>query len=175
MTAAMRRRRVSSQDEERFAALYRDCLKPVHAYCARRLAAAQAADAVSEVFLVAWKKIDQVPEGGGALPWLYAVAYRVVSHQWRSKARNRRLLTRLGGVATMEPPSPDLVLLRREEDQLVIRAASRLRQADQEILRLTLWEELSHADVAVVLGIDAGAVKQRGIGPVAILPPNTRN
>ncbi len=86
MAAGMRRQRVSSQNEDRFADLYRDWQKPVHAYCARRLAAAQAADAVSEVFLVAWRKIDQVPEGAAALPWLYAVAYRVVSHQWRSKS-----------------------------------------------------------------------------------------
>ena len=43
----------------------------------------------------------------------------------------------------------------------MIKAASRLRQADQEVLRLTLWEELSHADVAEVLGLEPGTVKQR--------------
>lgn len=44
---------------------------------------------------------------------------------------------------------------------MVIKASSRLKPIDQEILRLTLWEELSQADVAVVLGIDPSAVKQR--------------
>ena len=44
---------------------------------------------------------------------------------------------------------------------MVIKASSRLKTIDQEVLRLTLWEELSHADVAMVLGIEASAVKQR--------------
>ncbi len=44
---------------------------------------------------------------------------------------------------------------------MVIKASSRLKKIDQEVLRLTLWEELSHADVALVLGIEASAVKQR--------------
>jgi RNA polymerase sigma-70 factor (ECF subfamily) len=54
-----------------------------------------------------------------------------------------------------------VVLLKGEEHREVLLAAARLRPADQEILRLTLWEELPHADVAVVLGIAITAVKER--------------
>jgi RNA polymerase sigma-70 factor (ECF subfamily) len=53
------------------------------------------------------------------------------------------------------------VLVRSEEHREVLLAAARLRPIDQEILRLTLWEELSQADVAVVLGIAKSAVKER--------------
>jgi RNA polymerase sigma-70 factor (ECF subfamily) len=48
--------------------------------------------------MLAWRKIDEMPLGDGALPWLYAVAYRVISHQWRSVRRYRRLVARLGSV-----------------------------------------------------------------------------
>lgn len=51
--------------------------------------------------------------------------------------------------------------MRSEEYRVVLQASSHLKPIDQEILRLTLWEELSHAEVAVVLGIEAIAVKQR--------------
>ena len=61
----------------------------------------------------------------------------------------------------METPAPDLLIVGGESYRLVIKASSRLRPIDQEVLRLTLWEELSHADVATVLGIDPSAVKQR--------------
>ena len=110
-------RRAPSDAEARFADIYKLYSKLVHAYCARRTGHSQAADAVAGgPFLVAWKKIEQVPPGDAALPLaLYAVAYRVLSHQWRSAARSRRLLARLNGVAQIEPPSPDLVLLRNEE------------------------------------------------------------
>jgi RNA polymerase sigma-70 factor (ECF subfamily) len=150
-----------TEDEVRFAEIYRTYGKLLHAYCVRRTGASQAPDAVAEVFLVAWRRIAELPTGEATLPWLYGVAYRVISHQWRSKARARRLVDRLGGLAAIETATPDLVLLRREEDRLVVKAASRLRPVDQEILRLTLWEGLSHADVATVLDLEPGTVKQR--------------
>ncbi len=164
-----------SEEEVRFSELYRRYGRKVHAYCARRSPGSQAADAVAETFLVAWRKIDQVPEGESALPWLYGVAFRVLSHQWRHSARSRRLLEKLQGLAEVETPTPDLVLVQRTESQIVIKAASRLRPIDQEILRLTLWEELSHADVALVLGLEPGAVKQRAFAPDATSPTNTRS
>jgi RNA polymerase sigma-70 factor (ECF subfamily) len=150
-----------SEKESRFAEIYKVYGKLIHAYCLRRTDSSQAADAVSETFLVVWRRLDQVPEGEATLPWLYSVAYRVVSHQWRSRARGRRLKARLSGLAEIEAPTPDLVLLRREEDRLVLEAASRLRPIDREILGLTLWEGLSHSQVATALDMDPGAVKQR--------------
>jgi len=150
-----------TDDEEHFVEIYRRFAKPIQAYCARRTSGSQVADAVAETFLVAWRRIDQVPNGEATLPWLYGVAYRVLSHQWRHKARSRRLVQRLQGLAEVESFSPEVVLLRSEEHRQVLLASTRLRPIDQEILRLTLWEELSHADVAVVLGIAVTAVKER--------------
>jgi RNA polymerase sigma-70 factor (ECF subfamily) len=150
-----------SEEESRLVELYQSYGKLIHAYCARRTTSSQAADAVSDVFVVAWRRIADVPEGDAALPWLYGVAYRVLSHQWRAGRRSQRLLTRIGGMAAIQPPDPDLIIVRREEDRLLFAAASRLRPVDQEILRLTLWEGLPHAEVASVLGIDPDAVKQR--------------
>jgi RNA polymerase sigma-70 factor (ECF subfamily) len=150
-----------SEGEIRFVQLYQSYGKLIHAYCARRTTSSQAADAVSEVFLVTWKRIDDVPQGDSALPWLYAVAYRVISHQWRHNSRSLRLVERLKGLPAVEAPSPEVVLVRRAEAQAVVKAASKLKPIEQEILRLTLWEELSHSDVAVVLGLEPGVVKQR--------------
>jgi RNA polymerase sigma-70 factor (ECF subfamily) len=151
----------ADDDEARFVDVYRRYGRHIQAYCARRTDGAQVADAVADTFLVAWRRIDQIPEGEAALLWLYAVAYRVLSHQWRHKARSRRLIQRLQGLADVDSFSPDVVLLKGEEHREVLLAAARLRPADQEILRLTLWEELPHADVAVVLGIAITAVKER--------------
>jgi RNA polymerase sigma-70 factor (ECF subfamily) len=48
-----------------------------------------------------------------------------------------------------------------EESQRVLEAMSRLKPTDQEILKLSVWEELPHSDIALVLEITPGAVKQR--------------
>jgi RNA polymerase sigma-70 factor (ECF subfamily) len=162
MSTEVHQRLAPANDEEaRFAEVYRRYSRHIQAYCARRTDASQVADAVADTFLVTWRRIDQVPEGDAALSWLYGVAYRVLSHQWRHKARNRRLIQRLQGLAQVETFSPDVLLVRSEEHRLVLHAASRLRPIDQEILRLILWEELPHAEVAVVLGIAITAVKER--------------
>ena len=161
MTTGTGHRHAMTGDEARFTDIYRHFGQPIHAYCARRTADSQVADAVADTFLVAWRRIDQVPDGDAALPWLYGVAYRVISHQWRHRARSRRLKDRLRSLAQVDEMAPDVLLVRSEEHRVVLAASARLRPIDQEILRLTLWEELSHADVALVLGIEVTAVKQR--------------
>jgi DNA-directed RNA polymerase specialized sigma24 family protein len=63
-----------TDDEARFVEIYRRYSKQIQAYCARRTPGSQVADAVADTFLVAWRRIDQVPEGEATLPWLYGVA-----------------------------------------------------------------------------------------------------
>ncbi len=53
------------------------------------------------------------------------------------------------------------VLVTRQESRQVFDALSRLNTTDQEILLLSAWEELPHADIAVTLNISIGAVRQR--------------
>lgn len=47
------------------------------------------------------------------------------------------------------------------ESRQVLRALSKLRTSDQELLRLAVWEELSMSEVAEVLGISEAAAKKR--------------
>lgn len=150
-----------SVEHTKFTEIYTRYGRLIQAYCARRTSPSQVADAVAEVFLVAWRRLDQMPDIDEALPWLYGTAYRVISHQWRSKTRTRRLVQRLLDVDVAETWTTESIVIHRHEHDQVRLAASRLKPIDQEILRLTIWEELSHAEVGVVLSIDPGAVKQR--------------
>ncbi|HKX76360.1 MAG TPA: sigma-70 family RNA polymerase sigma factor [Acidimicrobiia bacterium] len=148
-----------TSEHAKFNDIYARYAKLVHAYCARRTDSSQAADAVAETFLVAWRRLDQI-EVDTALPWLYGTAHRILSHQWRSRNRAQRLIGRLiEGDQRLD--GPEVVVMRQQERDLVLLAASRLRPVDQEILRLTVWEELSLADVAQALSLAPAAVKQR--------------
>lgn len=144
-----------------FHGLYEQHYPSVLAYCIRRVGHTDAQDAAAEVFMIAWSKIDNVPLGDHALPWLYAVAYRVISHQWRSARRYRNLATRIAAFRRGQELSPEVQVVRRLEDQAVSSAAARLRPADQEVLRLAGWEELPHHDIAQILGCSEAAVGQR--------------
>ncbi len=55
----------------------------------------------------------------------------------------------------------DEPIIRNEEEAEVIASLSRLRDADKEILQLSLWEELNPEEIAGILGISRNAVDQR--------------
>lgn len=152
---------VAISDEARFEDIYERYHRQVWAYCARR-ATFDVQDLVAEVFLVAWRRIDQIPRDRNELLWLYGVAFRVLKRRWRTYVRRKRAFDRLGSMFEADSDAQtDVVVVQRYEYRLVREAASRLRHIDQEILRLTLWEELSHAEVAEVLDINVDAAKQR--------------
>jgi RNA polymerase sigma-70 factor (ECF subfamily) len=152
---------MTSTQRHVFHGLYEQHYPAVLAYCIRRTSRTDAEDAAAEVFTIAWRKIDQVPSGESALPWLYGVAYRVISHYWRSVRRYRNLSTRVGSAVRDPEPSPETQVVRRIEDEEVAAAAARLRPADQEILRLAGWERLPHHDIAQILGCSESAAGQR--------------
>lgn len=149
--------------DARFAEVYERFFRHVYGYCLRRSSPDRVDDVVAETFLVAWRRIGDVPEGEAALPWLYSVAYRVLSTHFRGRSRQRRLDEKLNGVGVEPVLSIEDFVVMSEDSTQVFNAMSRLKSTDQEILKLTVWEELSHAEIAEVLRIGVGAVKQRAL------------
>ena len=134
-----------------FEALYARFADSVFRYAVRRTAnTADAEDVLSETFSVCWRRLGDVP-AGKELPWLYGVARRVIANQRRSRGRLARLRSRLEAepVANVDPPA---------EPQTALAALDRLSEADKEILRLSLWEELSPTEIAIALNISENAV-----------------
>jgi RNA polymerase sigma-70 factor (ECF subfamily) len=101
------------------------------------------------VFLVAWRRLDALPEGDAARVWLYATARRVLANQRRASRRRAALHERLAldaASARPEPPAAD------REEALVHEALRRLGPRDREVLLLAVWEALSPAQIAAVMG-----------------------
>jgi RNA polymerase sigma-70 factor (ECF subfamily) len=130
----------------------------VRAYCERRLGGA-ADDVVSEVFAVAWRKRDAVPDR--PLPWLYAVAARELLHLQRSEGRRAGYEQRAAARRDERPDVFTEVDDRLSAEAPITVAMRRLRPDDAEILRLWAWEELGAAEIAVVQGISATTARVR--------------
>ncbi len=81
----------------RFELLYAKHAPAVKAYVLRRSAASTADDVVAEVFVVCWRRFEEVPVD--PLPWLLGVARRVLSTQRRGERRRGALHERLAGQA----------------------------------------------------------------------------
>lgn len=144
-----------------FRKLFRDNYEAVRAYCLRRLQAEEAADAVSEIFLIAWRRLDDIPTEDPARLWLFGVARNVVRNSERTVRRRRRAAARIGGLASVHHADPETQVVAASEHVEIMGAFHSLGAADREVLRLRLWEELSVADTAAVLGCAEKAASKR--------------
>src|SRR4051812_10079331 len=113
--------------ETAFAALFEAHLDAVRAYAWRR-DPATADDVVAETFLVAWRRLGDVPDE--ALPWLIAVARNVRRNELRSGRRRSALVERLAALPVDSEPAASPVLA----------ALAELSERDREVLLLAAWE-----------------------------------
>jgi RNA polymerase sigma-70 factor (ECF subfamily) len=141
-----------------FATHYRDLL----GYAMRRLRVVEdAQDAVAEVLSVAWRRRGDVPDDPvEQRMWLFGVARRVVANHRRGEVRRSRLAGRLESVG--ESIVVDLAFEDEESDlTLALAALDALSPPDREILLLAVWEELTVAQIATVMGLTKPNVSLR--------------
>ncbi|MFG2533230.1 RNA polymerase sigma factor [Streptomyces sp. NPDC048516] len=147
--------------DDAFAEAYRAHYWAVSRFVARRLdgQAHEVEEVVAEVFSIAWRRRAELPDA--PLPWLYGVARNCLANAVRGLGRYRRLLHRLGNHEaahrrqTVESPDAE------RPGSWVHEALARLTPADQEVLRLTAWEELTVEELAVTLGCGRSAAAMR--------------
>ena len=143
--------------EQRFAYLYRDHARGILGYALRRCPDPEdAADAVAETFLAAWRRLSEVPLGEEGRLWLYGTARLVVANQRRGERRRNRLTGHLRAELRRQLP-----VEAAEDPTGILEALGTLEEADRELLMLVGWEELTPAQAAQVLGITPLAARSR--------------
>jgi RNA polymerase sigma factor (sigma-70 family) len=120
-----------AERRRRFDALFASYSSDIVAYCGWRAdSSSDAQDAFAEVFLTAWRRLDELPEGEAARVWLYATARRVIANQRRSSRRRVALYERLALDAASAPREP---VPSSHEETLVHEALGRLGPRDREV------------------------------------------
>jgi RNA polymerase sigma-70 factor, ECF subfamily len=137
----------------RFELLYGVHAPAVKAYLMRRADPAAVEDLLAEVFIVVWRRLEELP--AEPLPWLLGVARRQLSTQRRGELRRAALRDRLAQVVTLapEPAAATLGVLGG--------ALGRLSPSDRELLLLIAWEQLTPRQAAETLGISPATLRVR--------------
>jgi len=121
----------------------------------------EAEDAAQEAFVRAFQAIDRFDTRLPLRPWLLSIT--------ANDARNRRraIGRYLGAVRKLVQARPEPVpaiaggTIAGLEAEVLWRAVRRLRPADQEIIYLRYFLDLSEAETSSALGLPSGTVKSR--------------
>lgn len=118
-------------------------------------------EVLSEIFLVAWRRLAEVPEGDeAATAWLCGVARHTVRNQRRNRRRQAAVAERMAGHLVVERrPEPDPAVLD-EQRNLVEEVWESLPRTDRDVLALVL-RGAGLSELADELGISRGAAAVR--------------
>lgn len=152
----MHRSEATIPDEAEYRVFYDQHFDTVHAFVRRRVEASEVDDVVAQAFVVAWRRFDVLPATvHDRTLWMYGVARRTVADALKARRRRVRLEERLRRTT---PPASSADTYVEDGADLVLAVLAGLRPADQEVLRLASWEQLSRSDAAQVLGCSVRAL-----------------
>lgn len=147
-----------SAEAVRFRSAYEAHARALLGYALRRTASpSDAADVVAETMLIAWRRLDVMPDEPETVLWLYGVARNVIANSDRTRRRQRRLAEKLRSQlddVLEDPPVADPALAAH-----VTGAMKSLNPIEHEVLALTATEQLSPAEIAVVLDMKQNTVR----------------
>jgi len=116
------------------------------------------------VFLKAWKALPQFRGDAGLSTWLYRLTINACTdHYRREKKRQGDLSLDDPDLAPIRDtaPSPEEILIRREEQAILRKALAELPEPHRVILVLREMDGLDYREIAQVLDLELGTVKSR--------------
>jgi RNA polymerase sigma factor (sigma-70 family) len=143
----------------RFTRLYDAHYRSVLRFALLRASPDVAEDVVNETFLVAWRRLDRLPDQ--ELPWLLGVARNLLRKQHASAGRRDALLQRIAVMSTDEDRAVWDFADHLVERDTVLRALSILSERDVETLTLVAWHGLTPNQAAKVAGCSAATFHVR--------------
>ncbi len=147
--------------EQRFREMYDAAYVDLLRFVRRRVHPTHAEDVVGEVMLVAWRRLDDVPDDlSSARAWLFGVARKTLQNTRRRDTRHDALAVRLADVGHLPVDAgqhPDLVAHRVD----IAAGWPLLSALHQEAIALSVLDGLTAPEAAAVLGITPTAFRLR--------------
>lgn len=148
----------SDAEASRFTALWHEFSPRVMAYALRHVDPDTAQEVLSETFLVAWRRLSDVP--GDALPWLLVVARNTIANHRRSGYRRAVLHSELERLQRVAEPSRSAEVSAVERGAVLSTLAA-LTPTEREALLLVAWDGLTATQAATVAGCSTSAFHVR--------------
>ena len=154
--------RVTSESRDHYTLLVERHAADLHAYFLRRFETQDdAADAVSDVLMTAWRRRSATPtDPTEARMWLFGIAANVLRNSRRSRARQHAVQSRLAADRTV-PSNEHAAASSTDAAEGVRDAIQALPEQAAELVRLHHWEGFTLQEVSTILAIPASTVRTR--------------
>jgi RNA polymerase sigma factor (sigma-70 family) len=142
--------------EAEFTEVYRASYSDLLRFVRRRAHPLNVDDIVGETYLAAWRRRAELPID--PRPWLFRTARNAMLNSSRGSNRQTALAVKIGHADDSARFAGTNELDQRID---LIAAWRELPAADQEVLALAVWEDLSTKDAAATLGYSRAAYAMR--------------
>jgi RNA polymerase sigma-70 factor (ECF subfamily) len=153
--------RARAGDGDAFAVIvdtYRDRLFGLAVGIVRNRDAAE--DIVQETFIKAYRNLAGFRGDAGIYTWLYRIAVNTAHNHLRRRRKGEQVdLEEVAPVIEADGPGPAEITANVELAEAIQTAVGVLPARQREVFMLHYFEQLTHREIAAVLGITEGAVK----------------
>jgi len=154
--------RLAGRDEGALRELHRRHASLVFAVAARLVGATRAEEIVQEVFVTLWTKHASFDPARGSLrTWLARIAHRRALNELRRTKGEAPLDDAAAGELPADALAPDEAHWIAHRQAVIRAAVDALPEAQRQALSLAFFEELTHEQIARLLGTPIGTTKTR--------------
>jgi len=144
-------------DKKSFGKLYERYLDEIYRYVFIKVGNQQSAeDITEETFIKTWESLSRIYRGGGRIDnlraWLYRIAKNLVVDYYR---KNKPEIV-VGPNIAANLKSPEEIVIEQEESTWILRALQKIKPDFQQIIILRLINDLSHKEIASIIGVSEG-------------------
>ncbi len=155
---------IQRKDERAFDELFLRYARKLQGFFWRRTGGneAEAADLTQEVFLRVWEKAKRYNPSTNVHTWVFSIAYNLLTDHYRHIGYQEQYTAYVQCSETEAKDENVSILLDKEQfDKALSEVLTALSEAEQLLFDLRFTQELSVAEIAVIIQIPEGTVKSR--------------
>ena len=155
---------IQRKDERAFDELFLRYARKLQGFFWRRTGGneAEAADLTQEVFLRVWEKAKRYNPSTNVHTWVFSIAYNLLTDHYRHIGYQEQYTAYVQSSETEANDENVSILLDKEQfDKALSEVLTALSEAEQLLFDLRFTQELSVAEIAVIIQIPEGTVKSR--------------
>ncbi len=151
----------SRGDREAFGVLYEHYIERIFNYVYYRTGNLHdAEDLTARVFQRAMNHIRNYTDRGVPFSaWLYRIAHNLVANWHRDRSRRQEIPLNDLPVVPSKDDRPEATLVRSQEQDALLKLIRQLPPERQSLLILKFVEDMSNAEIGLIMGRSEGAVK----------------